>query len=195
MNTPDLEIKNDRDFTPLLCAAWMFHRDITFDYKGIIKSLLDHGSKANIRGKGKYNPLHWINHPSENNLQDILEMNKLFISKGVSINEKNMYGSTPLHYAVHIHPKVAEILIENGADVNVKDAQGRTPLFRISGFDHPNSVDTVKLLIKNGADINTQDNNGQTAIERAIENGRKDVAKILISYQNKIKTRKIKKLR
>ncbi len=187
LNNPDLEIKNDRGFTPVLCAAWMFHRDITSDYKGIIKSLLDHGAKANISGKGKYNPLHWINHPSENNLQDILELNKLFISKGVSINEQNMYGSTPLHYAVHIHPRVAEILIDNGSEVNLKDNQGRTPLFRICGFDHPNSVDTVKLLIKNGAIINTQDNNGQTAIERAIENGRKDIAKILKFYQKKSK--------
>jgi ankyrin repeat protein len=188
-HNPDLEIKNNRGFTPLLCAAWMFHRDSTKNYKGIIKSLLVNGAKADVTGKGRYNPLHWINHPSDNALQDIVDLNTLFINKGINLNDQNLYGSTPLHYAVHIHPRVAKILIDNRADVNVKDKQGRTPLFRISGFDHPEAANTVKLLINNGAIINTQDNNGQTAVKRALVNGRKDIADMLISYQNNIDIR------
>jgi len=66
----------------------------------------------------------------------------------------------------------------------VKDKQGRTPLFRISGFDHLEAANTVKLLIDNGAIINIPDSDGKTAVERALANGRKDIADILISYQN-----------
>ena len=130
---PELEIKNAKGFTPLLCASWMFHRESRIDYRRIIESLLARGAVADVTGGG-YNPLHWINHPSENSLTDILELNALFISEGVDLDAQNLYGSTPLHYAVHIHPKAAQILIDNSADVNVRDKQGRTPLFRISGL-------------------------------------------------------------
>jgi len=93
---PDLEIKNNRGFTPLLYASWMFHRESNIDYRGIIELFLAHGAEANTTEDGGYNPLHWINHPSENNLIDILELNALFIRRRSQCTEHIWFHTTAL---------------------------------------------------------------------------------------------------
>ncbi|CAL8076009.1 unnamed protein product [Orchesella dallaii] len=59
---------------------------------------------------------------------------KLFISLGVDVNKKNIFGSTALHEAVsgydkypQLVDKIVEELVANGADVNIRNKDGDLP--------------------------------------------------------------------
>jgi ankyrin repeat protein len=64
------------------------------------------------------------------------EIANLLVAIGANMNAKdNLFGETPLHYAIAAcrfapqgHLEVAQLLIERGADVNAKDAKGLTPM-------------------------------------------------------------------
>ena len=50
---------------------------------------------------------------------------KLFVNKGVPVEDSDNYGQTPLFYACREgHLEIASYLVENGADVNHKDCVG-----------------------------------------------------------------------
>ncbi len=61
---------------------------------------------------------------------------EILLSHGAKVNASdNLYGKTPLHYAIAFclidargHQEVIEVLIAHGADVNARDAEGLTPL-------------------------------------------------------------------
>ena len=53
---------------------------------------------------------------------------KRLFRTGLKINSRDIFGSTPLHFAAkNGHAKTAEVLIEMGADVNMKNSSGQTP--------------------------------------------------------------------
>ena len=62
-------------------------------------------------------------------LQSNIDAQGALILNGAKVNEKDNYGSTPLHHAAsNGNLEVVEKLILNGAKVNEKDNVGRTPL-------------------------------------------------------------------
>ena len=49
-----------------------------------------------------------------------LEMVKFFVEKGADVNEKDVYGRTPLIRAyIHGYSDIVSYLAENGAEINV----------------------------------------------------------------------------
>ncbi len=51
-----------------------------------------------------------------------------FISRGFDLNERNIYGLTPLHIAVSEGKlELIELLLKKGADINIKNYEGKTP--------------------------------------------------------------------
>lgn len=85
---------------------------------------------------------------------------KVFLDKGVSVNEKTRYGATALSYACdRSNVELVKLLLERGADVNVKDTfYGEVPLgWALS----KRNAQIVKLLLDKGA----------AGIERALMSG------------------------
>ena len=73
-----------------------------------------------------------------------------------------------------------ELLLNNGADVNAVDGFGRTALWYVALGGH---ADTARLLISRGANVNAPKGNysrGTTPLEKAIEDGEKDVVEVLL---------------
>ena len=57
------------------------------------------------------------------------EVYELLLSKGANIDEKNNYGSTPLHQAVGDQSlDLVKFLVLKKADINAQDSSSRTPL-------------------------------------------------------------------
>ena len=88
---------------------------------------------------------------------------KLLIQNGVSIDEPNPFGSTPLSYASQLdRANVAvKYLVEHGAFINSKGEGSKTPLMWAS---ENNAIQNVKYLIKNCADTNLTNNKNETAL-------------------------------
>jgi ankyrin repeat protein len=109
---------------------------------------------------------------------------RLLIAKGADVNEKNIYGTTPLIYASsRERVDVVKVLLKNGAYVNVNSPVVGTALMMASSLGN---VELVKLLISKGADLNTKGTDyfdrkkaKKTALQLAKENNQREVVKIL----------------
>ncbi|KAF2887941.1 hypothetical protein ILUMI_18233 [Ignelater luminosus] len=91
---------------------------------------------------------------------------KLLISEGRNLNEKDKFGSVPIHIAVRLEKEeMVKILIHNGVHTNAMDSTGKTPLHWsvLQGL-----LSILKLLIANGADINIVDDQTRTALHYAV---------------------------
>lgn len=91
-----------------------------------------------------------------------IECVKCFIDNGANVNEKNIFGQTPLHRAIYYDfPNCVELLIKHRANVNSLDAEGITPLHEASRCGR---VECINLLIRGGAIMNMKDDRGNNAL-------------------------------
>lgn len=88
------------------------------------------------------------------NDRDAVEITEILITYGVSVNEYNYKGLSPLQLAVSSsNLSLVSFLIEKGADVNTADICEKTPLFEAISKQN---VKIVDKLISSGADISAK---------------------------------------
>ncbi len=176
----DASIKDNSGWTPLHWASWNGHLDVA-------KYLIGRGANlVNIKDKDGKTPLDIADQKGYTDIVEILKqaqsglykkynelltavlennLNKVkdLIGQGTSLETKDSYGWTLLHFAsIHNYSDMAEYLISKGVDINARDQYGKTPLHLTSWF---NRLDAMKCLISNNADINAKDNNGKTPLD------------------------------
>lgn len=105
---------------------------------------------------------------------------KLLLKYGADINVQNDTGYTALMKAAYNgYENIVELLLQAGQDksqINLANMHGQTALILAVIMGHCN---IAKLLINYGADMNIQDCDQNTALDEAIQNGYKDIAKLL----------------
>ncbi|RJE17554.1 hypothetical protein PHISCL_10109, partial [Aspergillus sclerotialis] len=107
-----------------------------------------------------------------------IELVKLFLQRGMTINDADRDGQTSLSLASwNGHETVVRLLIDRGADVNARNKDRSTPLLEASANGHEG---IARLLIDSGADINVSNQYGSTPLLRASANGHDAVARLLI---------------
>ena len=74
----------------------------------------------------------------------------LYVKKGANVNERDMFGRTPLFYINR--PDIAQLLIKHGADIYIRDEGNRTPLFYVE------NIEMADFFINKGIKINVKDN-------------------------------------
>ncbi|MCC2646037.1 MAG: hypothetical protein K0R02_102 [Rickettsiaceae bacterium] len=128
-----------------------------------------------VREQNKFKAL--CDEVSEYNLDEINEL----IKAGVSVNDTNEEGKTPLHYAIiNSNAKAIQLvqfLLENDANLNIQDKDGRTPLHYAILKGRP---EIANLLLEKELDLDIQDKDGRTPLHYAILEGQTDLSKILI---------------
>lgn len=92
---------------------------------------------------------------------DSLQVLLKFMGKK-AIDERDVYGFAPLHYAVEFgNVTSAHLLLDNGADVNSKLQSNVTPLHLAAFHIFP---DLILLLCEHGADVNYVNSNLETPL-------------------------------
>ncbi|UCF79557.1 MAG: serine hydrolase [Candidatus Eiseniibacteriota bacterium] len=85
------------------------------------------------------------------------------IEAGSDLNEKDMFGSTPLIIAATFgKTEVAKALVEAGADMTIGNNENSTPLHVAAFFGH---TDIVRALLDNGADRHVRNITGATPLD------------------------------
>ena len=102
---------------------------------------------------------------------------------GASLNDRDAYGQTALHYAVCHHDALSlvSVLVESGAQIDADRRDGWTPLHLAAML---NKCDVALKLMEFGADIDAKDDNGKTAedVAKAFKNHR--IADVLHRYNS-----------
>lgn len=92
------------------------------------------------------------------------------INNGANVNEINMFGVTPLMFAVSkSNVEIVELLIEHGADVSAEAEGSYTPLFYAVEINSDETIPIVDLLLDAGANIEHRNYKGQTVLLYAAE--------------------------
>ena len=94
---------------------------------------------------------------------------ELLLAAGGSVDERNEFGSTPLHLAVvKGQTDVANVLIDSGATINAANEDGNTPLHAAVGTGN---IDCAKLLLARGAEPDVTSNAGNKPLRVAAQKG------------------------
>ena len=102
------------------------------------------------------------------------------VRTGSDVNEKDVYGLTPLIEAtLKKDVRIAMLLLENGAKINQEDISGQTALqWAINRYHMP----LCQLFLNHKADPNHYSADGQPLLVNPIFREQKDIIALLISY-------------
>ena len=113
----------------------------------------------------------------------------VIIRNGVSIEETNATGETPVFMAIKTDsPSTIRVFVENRANLNARDTQGNSVLHAAVRW---NAVNSATLLVSYGIDINTHSLNGNTPLHDAVATGITDIETLLIREGANLEVRNI----
>lgn len=110
-----------------------------------------------------------------NRRQEIYDL----LARGVSPNEKDFLGMTPLTFAANQgDEEVVRLLLAAGANSNDKDKDGVSVLTWAAVAGHSS---VMEMLMENGADLDSATIKGETALHRAAGFGKREAALLLVA--------------
>ena len=99
-------------------------------------------------------------------LQDVGNTAEFGFSPVTSVNQRSLWGDTPLHIVCRWGDEEAvKVLLHSGASVNAVGDGGWTPLFCAL---HSGSITILRALLHAGADPFIREEDGNTAAEYAL---------------------------
>jgi ankyrin repeat protein len=173
----DLEVKNNKGYTPLLIAAE--EGDVE-----VCRYLLSAGADLNAMDRAGYTPLHRA--ASEGHE----EVCALLISAGTDVNARGssrFRGHTALHHATYgVHMQICQMLVAAGAQLNLPNGLLQTPLHDAA---YRGLEEICELLINAGADVNTVDEDGYTPLHFGVFSCRIAICSLLVEAGADIKAK------
>ncbi len=160
----DLEIRDERDWTPLMISAFNGNEEFAL-------LLIKCGAKISTCDKTGYTPLHWA---AYNGYDKVV---KLLLDKGADPNVQSQFGWTALmQSATRGHLLACGYLLAKGADVNLTSMDGWTALHKAANNGH---TQIVKLLLDKGANRYAQYQDGSTPLDLAVKAEHQDIVDLL----------------
>lgn len=143
----------------------------------VIRLLEQDGKNINVTDCMLDTPLHFAAWGSTENH---VELVKILLSKGATVDAQNIQGKTALHKASRSNCcGTADILLDHGADINNRATTGMTPLHDASLVG---AAEMVEKLLVRGATVNSQDCSGDTPVHMASTYGHISVLRVLLSH-------------
>jgi len=160
------------DFNGLLTEA------IEKKDSALLREAVQNGAGKEIKSSNGGNIFHIMDNTLANK-----ELISILKDRGISINETDNYGNTPLHTAIiGGEREYARTLISQGADLNLRNNLELSPLHLAVYF---NDQEAVKDLLGYGAEVNLKGNTGYTALHIASQMNYTETAKILLLNEAK----------
>ncbi len=139
----------------------------------MFRKSVQNGAGSEITGADGGNVFHLI----DDKLADE-EIVSILAKNGISIDEKDNYGNSPLHNAILSgNNDYARILINQRANLNIKNILGLSPL-HVATF--LNNEEVVNQMLIKGAEIDLKGNSGYTPLHIASEMNHIGLAKDLL---------------
>lgn len=161
----NLEVRDNRGWTPLMMAAFKGHDEI-------VGLLIQHNADVNALDLGGNSALHWAAFGGHTSCA------KQLIEHHAQINACNTFGWTPLMQATaRNHADIASLLIASGVNLDIAANDGYTALHKAAASGYS---EIVKLLIDQGADKNLVTSDGDTARKLAIKNKQEEAITLLM---------------
>lgn len=142
-----------------------------------LQQLLENEDCINIRDDHDNTLLHTIltnSSSSQTKLAVDRAVIKQLLDWGLDINSKNLFGYSPLQYAVS-NPDcsldVIKMLLERGASIDLIDNYGNSALHHTL---RKSNYAVIELLIARGADVNIVNNDGDSPLNHAVSNSKWD---------------------
>ena len=158
------ERKKNKKIVQFVTAAAAGHQDE-------VKRLID--SKDVEIDDGDYDKRTALHLAASNGHLDVV---KLLVDLGASVNVSDRYGGKPLDDAIrHSHDMVVTFLQKNGAALNLEDAGNRLCDCAASG-----NIAALKRYVQSGVDPNSADYDMRTALHLAASNNRSEVVSYLV---------------
>ena len=150
--TPETFIEKDVDDEP---ASEEYDDKFQFAFKNeeglIISPVYTYSTQTDTNDSEPYNQVRTYNHVDG-------------INKGIDINAQDIYGMTPLHYALRSKNAEAAIaLLKAGANPNLPNQDGLIPLSMIGYI--PERLDVLELMLQKGANVHYLVNEDETILE------------------------------
>jgi ankyrin repeat protein len=174
----DASASDDDGWAPLHFASWYGHPMVA-------RVLVEHGADVNLKTSFGQTPLLLLLQSDGN-----LEIAQILLEHGADLNAGSIdmmdfgdvYGDRDedsLYVALKLgHPGLAQLLLKHGADPN-RDVGGQTLLHISSKRGHSR---VARELLKLDVDINSRDNQGRTPLQVALQEGKSEVAELLLEH-------------
>lgn len=113
--------------------------------------------------------------------RDDLPRVKALLAEGVSVDQTNRYGVTPLSLACQNgNPEMVRVLLQAGADANLALPGDESPLHTAC---RTGKLESVRLLVQAGARLNAREHHRQTPMMWAAAEGHVDVVRYLLDQK------------
>jgi ankyrin repeat protein len=107
-----------------------------------------------------------------------LDLAKLLLSEGASVEARDRLGAKPLARAASAGQiEIVTLFIERGAPIEARDLDGSTALYKAA---ETGRLPMVRLLIERGADVNLPGRNGITPLSAAAYMGSAPIVQLLM---------------
>ncbi|HQS74668.1 MAG: hypothetical protein B7Y56_00755 [Gallionellales bacterium 35-53-114] len=146
----DLEVKDERGWTPLMIAAANGQEKLT-------QLLIHSGARLTAKDVNGFTPLHWA---AFKGMTSIVE---LLLSKDVDVDSQSKFKWTPLMQAcTRGHLEVCTLLVSAGANLDLANTDGLTALQMATGKGFHG---IVEMLTANGAGRNPAASNTGSSLK------------------------------
>jgi ankyrin repeat protein len=108
----------------------------------------------------------------------------VLLDYGASLDDRERYGLTALHYAVRGGKlPLIRLLLERGADVDAMDDDGLTPLLHLAKTrSKADPIPVMELLLAGGANLDARDENHGTLLMHFARQGKAEPLQWVLAH-------------
>lgn len=151
--------------TPFICFM------VAYPQTELFNMFMEYGADIFHVSDEKSSLIHnLLSNKDEEQQDNIIQMIKILLEKGLDINAQNNCGSSPLIMAcAYGMNKITLFLLQQGANLSLTNEKGNTALHETIYCQTDDLKERIEILISHGANINAINNEGETPLHLILD--------------------------